>query len=185
MGTVRATVVVDAPVEIVYQYLRHRYGRPAHVETSEAIKGYVPPVICKEADEPHFVCFSVKGRDAWTNMSASSWEWDYRIQEAATGTSEVTICYRWSWVLSVMTAGTARPQACNELIETAMALDALNWSSRLQDPLPRSSTEICEQPVHSTALRLHSRVRPPGVDESQTPSLLSILPNESLATSST
>jgi hypothetical protein len=144
MGSVRATVAVAAPVEIVYHYLLNRYHRPAACETSLATKGYVPTVHCVESDELRYLCFSVKGRDAWTKTSIGGWEWEYRLREVGDTHTEVTICYRWDWVMAFLGAGTVRHQACNEIVETAMALDALGWPARLGDGPPPSSTGIRE-----------------------------------------
>jgi hypothetical protein len=127
MPSLRATVPVAAPIEVVYSYLLDRYYRPAHCETSQATKGYVPAVRCLDAEEPYFVRFQVKGRDPLLRIHYGGWQWEYQLQPTAEGATNVTICYRWSWLMSLLGAGTTRAQAANELVETAMALDALGW----------------------------------------------------------
>jgi hypothetical protein len=104
-----------------------------------------------ESDEPHYLCFWVKGREG-----IGGWEWDYQLRAVAETATEVTICYRWSWVFSLLGAGTMRHQAANELVETAMALDALGWRESVGQDLKlagqrsQSSEAICEPLRQST-----------------------------------
>jgi hypothetical protein len=127
MPSVQTTVPVAAPVEVVYRYLSERYGRPAYLKTSLATRGYVPKLERLVADEPSYLGFRAKGRDPILRISYGGWEWEYHIQAAGDQASEVTIGYRWSWGMSIMCAGTIRAQACNAIVYTAMALDALGW----------------------------------------------------------
>src|SRR5947199_6879936 len=115
MPSVRATLSVAAPVEVIYRYLRERYHRPAHCLTSQATKGYVPTIVCLEDDEPFHLSFSVKGRDSSQRTAVGSWEWEYDLVAVTATTAEVTICYRWSWWMGFLGGGTIRHQAANEL----------------------------------------------------------------------
>jgi hypothetical protein len=137
MPSVRATVAVAAPIDVVYRYLLERYGRSAHCETSLATKGYIPEVLCLDANEPYYLRFHVKGRDPMLRTFIGGWEWEYELRSVAKEGTDVTICYRWSWMMSLFSAGTMRAQASNEMVETAMALDALGWHQAWRQPAER------------------------------------------------
>jgi hypothetical protein len=128
MPSVTASIDVSASADIVYHYLRDRYNREAHRSTSLATKGYVPKVTCIEADSNNRLVFHVPGRDPWLRTSAGSWRWIYEVEPTGDSTSRVTISYHWSWLMAISGLGLIRHQACNEIVETAMALDAIGWS---------------------------------------------------------
>jgi len=151
MSSVRSSITVDAPIAVVYRYLFDRYDSPAHCETSLAIKGYVPAIFCVEAEEPSYLCFDVKGRDPVMRTFVGSWRWEYELRAVTEDTTDVTICYRWGWIMSLLGMGTIRAQACNEIVGAAMAIDALAWHhtsgrhAKIPRPTAQSSDAIREQ----------------------------------------
>jgi hypothetical protein len=124
------TASVDIPVlpETVYRYLQSRYDRGAYRSTSLATKGYVPNVTCLEAEPKKRLVFHVRGREPFLRIFIGGWTWIYEIDAASESASRVRVTYRWSWWMSLLGLGTVRHQACNEIAETAMALDALGWA---------------------------------------------------------
>jgi hypothetical protein len=150
MPSVSAKILVSTPVNVVYRYLLERYDRPVHQAASLATKGYVPSVVCLEADEPHYLRFFVKGHDPLLRAFIGGWQWEYDLEAVTETDTEVTIRYRWSWLMTLLSAGTVRHQACNDLVETAMALDALGWNPLARQPLresqqPRQSSEAIRE----------------------------------------
>jgi hypothetical protein len=127
MPSVSATVDVWASADTVYAYLASRYDRAAHRAASLATKGYVPNAICIDSVAGERLVFKVSGRDPLLRIPIGGWSWSYGIEHTSAFTSRVTITYRWSWWMSLLGAGTTCHQACNEITETAMALDALSW----------------------------------------------------------
>ena len=132
MPSVSATVDVQASADTVYAYLEGRYDRTAHRSASLATKGYVPNVTCVEAVADKRLVFEVAGRDALLRILIGGWTWSYDIEPTSASASRVIITYHWSWLMSLLGAGTTYHQACNEVTETAMALDALGWSCAAQ-----------------------------------------------------
>jgi hypothetical protein len=128
MPSASATVTVRAASSTVYAYLERRYDSDAHCSASLATKGYVPDISCLEAIVDRRLMFVVAGRDALTRTNVGGWRWSYDIEPIGPAASRVTITYRWSWWMSLLGAGTTHHQACNEITETAMALDALGWA---------------------------------------------------------
>ena len=63
MPSVSASVEVAVPPRTVYSYLQSRYDRDAHRSASLATRGYVPDVICLEAEPNSHLVFRVRGRD--------------------------------------------------------------------------------------------------------------------------
>jgi hypothetical protein len=127
MPSVSASVDVSAPHAIVYQYLQTRYDSETHRSASLATKGYVPNVTCLEAAPNNRLVFQVRGRDTILRIFVGGWRWTYEIETVNESVSRVRITYRWGWEMSLLGAGTIGHQACNEITETAMALDALSW----------------------------------------------------------
>lgn len=127
MSSVSASIKVSAPAPVVYRYLRERYAREAYRSTSIATKGYVPAVTCIEEVENRRMAFRVQGRDPLLRDFLGSWTWAYEIEPMGDSSTQVIIRYTWSWLMSLLGVGTIRPQACNEITEAAMALDALAW----------------------------------------------------------
>jgi hypothetical protein len=152
MPSTSATLTVPAPVATVYRYLHERYDRPAHRDVSLACKGYVPPVTRLVAERPHRLSFSVQARDSLLPIFYGGWRWEYDLWPVGDSATQVRISYRWGWVMAFLGMGMIHHQACNEIVETAMALDALGWS---QDPA--SVPEPAQEGPSSEAIRL-----PPG-----------------------
>jgi hypothetical protein len=138
MPAITTTVTVPAPIGLIYRFLLERYDRPLHCSTALAAKGYIPNVLCLEADEPELLCFSVRGRDPLLRTFVGSWEWEYRLRPESEAVTEVAITYRWSWWVAFLCGGTARAQAANEIVETAMTLDALACGHAAARPAPSS-----------------------------------------------
>ena len=127
MASVSASVEVAALSETVYRYLQSRYSREAHRSASLATKGYVPDVTCLEAVSNKRLVFQVRGRDPILRIFLGGWMWMYEIEPVSEYGSRVRITYHWSPWMSLLGGGTMRHQACNEITEMAMALDALGW----------------------------------------------------------
>lgn len=127
MPSVTASVEISAPPEMVYRYLHSRCDRQAHRSASLATKGYLPNVTCLEAELNKRLVFEVRGRDPLLRTFLGGWKWSYRIEPASESASRVSITYCWNWWMSLLGAGTTRHQACNEITQTVMALDALGW----------------------------------------------------------
>lgn len=127
MPSVKATVEIPVEVPIVYRYLRDRYQSESFQSAWRSTKGYAPTISKVQEIEDEFLQFRVSGRDVFTNWSISSWTWSYDLRPTKESRAKVTIEYQWSWVLSVLSAWTVRHQAANELTETVLALDALDF----------------------------------------------------------
>jgi hypothetical protein len=125
MASVQATVEMPIPADQVYSYLLHRYDGQQYRASSMATKGYVPLVKCIENIPKQTVGFEVPGRDPVLRMFVKGWRWVYHIESDAAASSRVTIRYEWSFLVAMLSAGTARHQACNEITQTVMALEAL------------------------------------------------------------
>jgi hypothetical protein len=95
-------------------------------------KGYVPEVHCVEEQENERLSFSCAGRDSLLRFKTGSWTWTYQLTRLESDRTKVAITYQWSAWLSLLSVFTARLQAANELIETAMALDALAANRELK-----------------------------------------------------
>ena len=63
MGSIQATIEVEAPHSAVYSYLRNRYAGEVHRSVSLSTKGYVPDVRAVEDDGAAHLVFSVPSRD--------------------------------------------------------------------------------------------------------------------------
>jgi len=74
------------------------------------------------------VVFEVAGRDPILRISIGGWEWGYNLRAVSATVTEVTVWYRWSFLMTVFGCGTTGGQAANEIVELALALDALAWS---------------------------------------------------------
>lgn len=147
MPSASATVNVHATAATVYAYLESRYDSETHRSASLACKGYVPAVRCLEAIADRRLVFMVPGRDPLTRLFIGSWTWSYDIEPTGTGASRVTITYSWNWWMSFLCAGTTYHQACNEITETAMALDALGWSGTERAAVAAEKTGSSQQIV--------------------------------------
>jgi hypothetical protein len=95
-------------------------------------KGYVPKIHCVEEQENERLSFSVAGRDSLFRFKLGSWTWTYQMTSLERDRTKVAITYQWSIWLSLLSMFTVRHQAANELIETAMALDALAANKELK-----------------------------------------------------
>jgi len=125
MPSVQTTIELPLPPERVYQYLSTRYEGTQYRNASTATKGYVPAVKCLESISNQKLVFSVPGRDPLLRFSVGGWVWSYQIEQPSPNHSKVTIEYEWSYFMSFIGVGTTRHQACNELVETVLALAAL------------------------------------------------------------
>jgi hypothetical protein len=143
MPSVSTSIEVAAPLRTVYAYLQSRYDREAHRSASLATKGYVPNIACLEAEPNKRLVFQVRGRDPLLRIFLAGWTWIYEIEPAGESASRVRMMYCWSWWMSLLGVGTTRHQACNEITETAMALDALGWGrgEPMHPPEPAHDTQ--------------------------------------------
>lgn len=124
MSTLYAQVSIRRSASDTYSYLRHRYESDVYRSASMMSKGYVPKIECIDARPDEHISFRVAGRDAVFKTKAPGWQWQYDLKPSG-DTTTVSITYTWGILLSLASSFTARHQAANELVETAMALDAL------------------------------------------------------------
>lgn len=125
MPTLEATVEIPLPPAVAYRYLHDRYDGEAYRSACVQTKKYVPPVARIGSVEGQELSFFVPARDSLLKFPISGWTWTYRIEDLGDGRSRITMRYRWSWMLSLLTMWTARSQAANEVVETVMALEGL------------------------------------------------------------
>jgi hypothetical protein len=132
MPTVYGELEIDCPATQVYAYLRDRYK--AHVFRSVCMmaKGYVPDIHCVEERDNERIAFSVAARDSLLHFKTGSWTWTYDLTRLESGRTKVAITYRWGILLALLSMFTVRHQAANEVVETAMALDALAANKELK-----------------------------------------------------
>ena len=132
MPTVYGELEIACPTAQVYAYLRDRYKTDVFRSVCMMTKGYVPEVRCVEELEDERVSFSVAGRDSLLRINISSWVWTYQLTRLDDDRTTVVITYKWSVLLSLLSMFTARLQAANELVETALALEALATNNQLK-----------------------------------------------------
>ena len=132
MSTVYGQVETECPITIVYAYLKGRYQGDTFRSVSMMTRGYVPEVHRLEEQENERLSFRVAGRDSLLHFKTRSWRWTYELTPLHDGRTKVAITYEWDLLFSLLTMFTARGQAANELTETALAIDALTASKRLQ-----------------------------------------------------
>lgn len=127
MPSIKATIEMPLKASLVYQYLRERYDSDAYRSACLATKGYVPPVAKIEDIKDTFLRFCVPARDSLFRFSPGSWTWTYELESTNEEQTQVTIEYTWSWILSMLSFWTMRHQAANELAETVMAIEAIDF----------------------------------------------------------
>lgn len=125
MGRVYGELEIACPAAQVYAYLRDRHKTHVYRSVCMMTKGYVPEIRCVAEQENERLSFSVAARDALFRFKTGSWRWTYELTRLEDDRTKVTITYQWSVLLSLLSAFTVRHQAANEVIETALALDAL------------------------------------------------------------
>jgi hypothetical protein len=102
-----------------------------------ATKGYVPEIHRIEEQANQRLKFSVAGRDSLLRCRTPGWKWEYRLSSFANEKTKVVITYQWGIGLALLSAFTARAQAANEIVETALALHALEEANKwAQTDLP-------------------------------------------------
>lgn len=127
MPSIKATIEVPVKVSLTYGYLRDRYDGDAYRSACLATKGYVPPVARTEDVENDKLGFYVPARDVLFKFRTGFWTWTYEFESVKPDQTRVTIEYTWSWLLSALSFWTIRHQAANELAETVMAIEALDY----------------------------------------------------------
>ena len=140
MSTIHGEVSICRPVSDVYAYLRNRYESEVFRSICMTAKGRVLEIQCLEEQANERLSFSVAGSDSLLGFKTPGWKWEYRLSAIGDEGTKVGITYRWGIGLSLLSAFTAGAQAANEIIETALALHALEANKTLHpntDP-PRS-----------------------------------------------
>lgn len=125
MPTVYGELEIACPAAQVYAYLRDRYKTHVFRSVCMMTKGYVPDVHGIEEQENERLSFTVASRDSLLRFKTAGWTWTYHLTRLESDRTKVAITYQWGLLLSLLSMFTARGQAASELIETAMALDAL------------------------------------------------------------
>ena len=127
MGYITTTITIQVPQSTIFFYLRERYNTELYKNTGQESIGYVPMPLCIKEVPFSEIEFEVEGRDTiFSSLKVQGWRWGYQIQPDSEGKTKVTLWYKWGLLLTLITFGTARGQACNELLETALALLALS-----------------------------------------------------------
>jgi len=130
MSTIHGEVSICRPVSLVYGYLRSRYESEMFRSICMTTKDYVPEIQCLEERGNERLSFSVAGRDALLGFKVPGWKWEYRLSAIGNEGTKVGITYQWGIGLSLLSAFTARFQAANEIVETALALHALEQANK-------------------------------------------------------
>ncbi len=125
MPSVYGEVTVARPVGEVYAYLKERYQSHVFRSVCMMTKGYVPEIACVAEQANERLTFRAAGRDSLLRFTMGGWTWSYDLASLAPAQTKVAITYRWSVWMSIISLFTVRHQAANELIETAMALEAM------------------------------------------------------------
>lgn len=125
MGKVTAVITLNMDSQKVYKYLKDRYDSERYKQACIDTKGYVPPIKLVENEVNSKLKFTVMGYDALLKMHMGSWTWTYRLKEIDAHKAELTLSYQWSFLMTLLAMGTIKSQATNELVETVLALDAL------------------------------------------------------------
>ena len=73
--------------------------------------------------------FKAKGRDSLTKMKIGEWKWSYNFRDLGEKRTEILITYEWSPLMDVLSLFTVKHQAANELTETVLSLDSLEYLS--------------------------------------------------------
>ncbi len=120
----RATITISTNCQKTYEYLRTRYDSEIHKSVSLATKGYIPPIIHVSEVKNERLAYKVAGHD-YLLGSLSNWEWGYELKVISDEITQVDIWYKWDLILAIFGIGTIGHQVANEMVETAMALDAL------------------------------------------------------------
>jgi len=129
MGMIYGEISIARPVSQVYAYLKNRYNSDVFESICKMTKGYVPKVECLEEVEDERLSFRVPARDTVLLFRIGSWTWSYQLTAIGDGLTKVGITYEWGIWLDLVTMFTAKHQAANELVETALAIDALTGSA--------------------------------------------------------
>jgi hypothetical protein len=125
MTNVTAKCQIEVPSSIVYKFLKESYLDSRFLDACKETKGYVPSIELKEDIPNRKLLYTVAGRDAWTNIKTSFWDWSFTMEEISSTHTKVTINYSWNLLLGILGAGTIRGQASNEAVEIIRGLIAL------------------------------------------------------------
>ena len=68
--------------------------------------------------------FYVRGRDPILRMSIGGWNWGYELKQLSESETEVEIWYTYGLWMAFLGLGTTGHQASNEIVETAISVDA-------------------------------------------------------------
>ncbi|MHC4445917.1 MAG: hypothetical protein ACYTA5_25255 [Planctomycetota bacterium] len=132
MPTVYGELEIGCSAAQVYAYLRDRYKTDVFRSVCMMVKGYVPEIQCVDEQENERLSFSVAAQDVLLRIKTGNWVWTYELTRLEDDKTKVSITYEWSVLLSLFSMFTIRHQAVNELIETALALDALAANNKLK-----------------------------------------------------
>ena len=125
MFAVYAELEVGCPIAETYAYLKDRYKTDVYRSVCMMTKGYVPEIQTVEEQENKRLTFYVAGRDALLKFKTPGWRWTYELARLDDHKTKVALTYQWGLLLLLLSAFTIRHQAANELVETALALEAL------------------------------------------------------------
>lgn len=125
MGKVKTVIEFDLKIEDIYNNLKNRYETERFKKVSIEVKGYCPSIKLLKSEANSKLIFSVQGYDPLLKINIGSWQWGYLLKEIGDNKTELTIFYKWNLLMTLLSMGTIKHQAGNELIETVMALDSL------------------------------------------------------------
>jgi hypothetical protein len=98
-------------------------------------KDYVPEIQCLEEHANKKLVFWVAGSDSLLRFKVPGWKWEYRLSAIGDESTKVGITYQWGIGLSLLSAFTARFQAANEIVETALALHAMEKANKRMESI--------------------------------------------------
>ncbi|MBL4745532.1 MAG: hypothetical protein JKY08_04120 [Flavobacteriaceae bacterium] len=125
MGKVSTVIELDLEIGVIYKYLENKYHSERYKKACIAVKGYIPDIELLESMDDEKLLFKVKGYDPLLRIHMGSWKWSYTLKELGEYKTAVTFCYEWSVLMELFSLGTIKSQAGNELVESVLALEAL------------------------------------------------------------
>jgi hypothetical protein len=127
MGKISTKLEINIEIDVVYNNLKNRYNSERFKKASIDTKGYVPPIELIKNEVNSKLIFKAKGSDPLTKMKIGEWKWSYDFRDLGEKRTEIIISYEWSSLMEFLTLFTIKHQAANELTETVLSLDSLEY----------------------------------------------------------
>ncbi|MDA9070911.1 MAG: hypothetical protein ACKVK4_08160 [Flavobacteriales bacterium] len=127
MGKISTKLEINIEIDVVYNNLKNRYNSERFKKASIDTKGYVPPIELIKNEVNSKLVFKAKGTDSLTKMKIGEWKWSYDFRDLGEKRTEIIISYEWSSLMEFLSFFTIKHQAANELTETVLSLDSLEY----------------------------------------------------------